>query len=73
MILIVAVEDEEEVPPESGTEGKDTNDNKEEADKEKQEESEKNTAEDKNQKTEEASSQTETKVRAVGSVEQGLT
>ncbi|TNM84621.1 hypothetical protein fugu_008799 [Takifugu bimaculatus] len=55
------VQDEEEVPPESGTESQDK-DNKEEAEKEKQEESEKNAAEEKTQKTEEeAGSKTETK------------
>uniref|UniRef100_A0A674P231 Hypoxia up-regulated protein 1 n=1 Tax=Takifugu rubripes TaxID=31033 RepID=A0A674P231_TAKRU len=41
LCLIGDVEDEEEVPPESGTESQDK-DNKEEAEKEKQEESEKN-------------------------------
>lgn len=65
LCLIGDVEDEEEVPPESGTESQDK-DNKEEAEKEKQEESEKNAAEEKTQKTEEeeAGSKTEAKVRA---------
>lgn len=60
-IPIVDVEDEEEVPPESGTDGKDK-DNKEEAEKEKQDEPEKNTAEEK--KTEEADGKSDPKVRA---------
>lgn len=67
MTLIVDVEDEEEVPPESGTEGKDKG-NKEEADKGEQEESEKNAAEEKPQKTEEeeeAGGKPDAKVRAV--------
>lgn len=59
-----AVKDEEEVPPESATEGKDK-DNKEEAEKEKQDESEKNETEEKNQKAEETSSKTDPKARAV--------
>lgn len=66
LCLIVDVEDEEEVPPESGTESQEK-DNKEEADKEKKEESEKNEEnEEKTQKTEEeeAGSKTEAKVRA---------
>lgn len=64
LCLTVDVKDEEEVPPEPGTESQDK-DNKEEADAEKQEELEKNAAEEKTPKTEEESgSKTETKVRA---------
>lgn len=70
-LILVVLKDEEEVPPESGTEGKEKDD-KEEAEKEKQDESEKNEAEEKNQKPEETGSKTDPKVRAVVSAEQGF-
>lgn len=68
-LILIVVKDEEEVPPESGTEGKDKDD-KEEAEKEKQDESEKNEAKENNQKPEETGSKTDPKVRAVISAEQ---
>lgn len=69
-LILIVVKDEEEVPPESGTEGKDKED-KEEAEKDKQDESEKKEAEERAQKAEETGSKTEPKVRAVISAEQG--
>uniref|UniRef100_A0A8C4DNI3 Hypoxia up-regulated protein 1 n=1 Tax=Dicentrarchus labrax TaxID=13489 RepID=A0A8C4DNI3_DICLA len=64
------VQDEEEVPPESGKDGKDEDGKeeaqKDEAAKEKQEDSEKSAGEEKSQdKTEEAGSKTDAKVRPV--------
>lgn len=69
-LLLFCVQDEEEVPPESGKGGKDE-DEKEEAQKdetakEKQDESEKSADEEKSQeKTQDAGSKTDAKVRSV--------
>lgn len=70
-LLLIVVQDEEEVPPEPGTEGKEK-DKKEEAEKEKQDEQEKNEAEEKTQNPEETGSPTDPKVRAGGSASQGF-
>lgn len=69
--LLIVVQDEEEVPPEPGTEGKEK-DKKEEAEKEKQDEQEKNEAEEKNQKPEETGGPTDPKVRAGVPAQQGF-